>query len=230
MATPRRLLYIASIGNPPPYRTTRHSAGHLLLDSLLPLLAKEPRFAPFYETWHSTSYMNESGPKLVKRFQRWLDTRNKHPAGPMGSGLGISPQNTTTNTNLPITLVLLHDELEATPGKIRVNRGGPGSASLRGHRGLISTFQSLRGTGLFTDTAGSGGQRSGRRDISVLRVGVGIGRPATREKDAVAGYVLSEMSAAERAAVERKAGAVMWLLKDEFSWEGPPSGDSASKV
>lgn len=229
MAAPRRLLYIASIGNPPPYRTTRHSAGHLLLDSLLPLLRKEPRFAPFYETWYSTSYMNESGPKLVKRFQRWLETRDKRLDGPIGSGLGISPQN-TTSTGLSTTLVLLHDELEAPPGKIRVKRGGPEAASLRGHRGLISTFQSLRGKGLYRDTADSSGQRSGRRDISVLRVGIGIGRPETREKDAVADYVLSEMSAAERAAVERAAGPVMGLLEREFSWEGSSSGGSGSKV
>lgn len=179
--------------------------------------------------------MNESGPKLVKQFQKWLEAQDKLLSGSgsgslaMGMGLGISPQSTTTSTGsrsaidtaLPATLVILHDELEAPLGKIRIKRGGPEAASLRGHRGLISTFQTLRGKGLYTaDTTKRPRSRSGR-DISVLRVGIGIGRPLTREKDAVAEYVLSEMGAGERAAVEKAAGPVMGVLEEEFSWEDP---------
>lgn len=184
--------------------------------------------------------MNESGPKLVKQFQRWLETQDKLFAGGTGTGKGTglglasSLQNTTTAAMLPpATLVILHDELEAPLGRIRVKRGGPEAASLRGHRGLISTFQTLRGKGLYTGDAGKGIQRTGSRlgrDISVLRVGVGIGRPVTREKGAVAEYVLSEMGPAEVAAVERAAGSVMGLLEEEFDWEGGTLDAPGSKV
>lgn len=190
--------------------------------------------------------MNESGPKLVKQFQKWLETQEKLLSGPMGMGMGVGigvgglSQSTSTSTTrtggsrigLPATLVLLHDELEAPLGKIRIKRGGPESASLRGHRGLISTFQSLRGKGLYTADSGRPGQQSksrSGREISVLRVGIGIGRPDSREKDAVAGYVLSEMGAAELGAVERAAGPVMAVLEEEFEWEGPASGSEGVK-
>jgi PTH1 family peptidyl-tRNA hydrolase len=58
------------------------------------------------------------------------------------------------------------------------------------------------------------------RDLSVLRVGVGIGRPDSREKNAVADYVLSEMGGAEVGAVQRAVEPVLEILEEEFDWEG----------
>jgi len=190
MTTPR-LLFIASIGNQKPYLRTRHSAGHILLDALLPHLSS--RFislSQYYTTYQSPTFMNESGPKLARNLDKWLSTRDK---------------------TAPATLVILHDELEAPLGKVRVKRGGAESASLRGHRGLISSFESLRGKGLFP-------VKGGGRDLSVLRVGVGIGRPESREKNAVADYVLQEMGASELAAVKRAAEPVVGVLEEEFWW------------
>ncbi|KAJ5364743.1 uncharacterized protein N7496_010456 [Penicillium cataractarum] len=88
--------------------------------------------------------MNISGPKLVKNMTKWLSTRDSIPLDLPGGPLPV-----TASTGYPATLVILHDELEAPLGKVRVKRGGPESASLRGHRGLISVLETLRGKGLF---------------------------------------------------------------------------------
>ncbi|KAF7596270.1 aminoacyl-tRNA hydrolase [Aspergillus hancockii] len=115
------------------------------------------------------------------------------------------------------TLVILHDELEAPLGKVKVKRGGSEKASLRGHRGLISVMESLRGKGLYPPRMGLG-DRSG--DLSVLRIGVGIGRPSTRNRGDVADYVLKEMDAKELSAVRAAAGPVLDILADEIYREG----------
>jgi PTH1 family peptidyl-tRNA hydrolase len=222
---PQRLLFIASIGNPAPYRTTRHSAGHILLDAVTPHLRTRlgPSTAPLYTTFYSPSLMNISGPKLVKNMTKWLSSRDALaldlPGGPLPVG---------ASTGYPATLVILHDELEAPLGKVRVKRGGAESASLRGHRGLISVLETLRGKGLFTGKVKQGvgaGQMQGKkrgkedglsRELDVLRVGVGIGRPVGREKDAVADYVLTEMEGRELDALEKAAGSVVDVLEEEI--------------
>lgn len=220
MAQPRRLLFIASIGNQGPYRRTRHSAGHLLLDAIAPLLrARLAAVAPLYTTWYSPSFMNESGPKLVRQLQKWLGQQDAGPTRSLGT-------DQRPGTGAPATLVILHDELEAPPGKLRVKRGGAEQASLRGHRGLISVLESLRGKGMYPVRApnaspGSVSRRGAKdgplpRDLSILRVGIGIGRPSGREKNAVADYVLAAMDEKELEAVQRVAEPVVQLLEEEI--------------
>ncbi|PLB34699.1 aminoacyl-tRNA hydrolase [Aspergillus candidus] len=256
LKTPQRILFIASIGNPRPYRSTRHSAGHILLDALTPLLAvrmpltssqHQSSSGPlFYKTYLSPSYMNESGPKLVRQLKNWLSTtqtdifeRIVRPGFIRDPTATTTPTTTTTTSDsapktthpewhrrgtdpstlkhLPPTLIILHDELESPLGKVRVKRGGPDQASLRGHRGLISVFESLRGKGLYPARADA---TAAHGELSVLRIGVGIGRPETRGRGDVAKYVLTEMSPKEVAAVRGAAGQVVDVLADEFYWEG----------
>ncbi|GAQ45365.1 peptidyl-tRNA hydrolase [Aspergillus niger] len=247
LKTPRRFLFIASIGNPRPYRTTRHSAGHILLEALTPLL---PRRVPlvgtspnngniinplFYKTYTSPSYMNESGPKLLRNFQSWLSSTQTEIYQKIvqpGNVLSTDPTSDataaewhlrgadpTTLRNFSPTLVILHDELEAPLGKVRVKRGGPEKASLRGHRGLISSFESLRGKGMYPPNPKKNVLGAGV-DLSVLRIGVGIGRPETRDRGGVAKYVLSEMSEQELKAVRAAAGPVLEVLVDELYRDG----------
>lgn len=71
-------------------------------------------------------------------------------------------------------LVVVHDELESPLGRIKVKQGG----SARGHNGLKSVTSSL----------GS---------MAYTRVGVGIGRPESRDSRDVAMYVLRKMTQAE---------------------------------
>ncbi|KAH8754950.1 peptidyl-tRNA hydrolase-domain-containing protein [Hyaloscypha finlandica] len=88
-------------------------------------------------------------------------------------------------------LVVVHDELELAPGQLKVKSG---SASTKGHNGLKSINGLLRGT-------------------EYTRIGVGIGRPESREPDVVAGYVLRKMSAQERIKVEGCVGKVEMELR-----------------
>ena len=125
------------------------------------------------------------------------------------SGPGLVRQvdrwmNANINKGLPQTLVILHDDLEAKLGKLCVRRGGPEQASLRGHRGLISIVESLQRKGLY------------HSPLSILRVGVGIGRPESRKPGVVADYVLTEMTPSDLRAVCATAGDVVDLLVDEM--------------
>jgi len=83
-------------------------------------------------------------------------------------------------------LVVLHDELEGALGAVRVR---PGSASAKGHNGLRSI-----------------GEQMGK--VAYTRIGVGIGRPVSREPEVVARWCLRKMTAVERAAVEGCVGRV----------------------
>ncbi|KAJ9318691.1 hypothetical protein DTO271D3_821 [Paecilomyces variotii] len=242
--TPQRHLFIASIGNKGPYRTTRHSAGHILLDAVKPLLpTKIPFISPtkpgqpaFYQTWTSPSFMNESGPKLTRQLDGWLSTQREtfnqivQRDEPLQMFLPTSEEEAGGWKNHPRgvdprglkrfqpTLVILHDELEAPLGRLKVRRGGPQQASLRGHRGLISIMESLRGKGLLRPSSNQ--SKGDDVQLSIMRVGVGIGRPESRKPKHVADYVLSELSRDELDAIRAAAEPTVNLLVDEFYREG----------
>jgi len=78
--------------------------------------------------------------------------------------------------------VVLHDELDLPPGKVRVKTGG----GIAGHNGLRSI--------------------SAHIGNDYRRVRIGIGHPGV--KDLVHGYVLSDFPKAERVWVETLAGIV----------------------
>jgi PTH1 family peptidyl-tRNA hydrolase len=77
-------------------------------------------------------------------------------------------------------LIVIHDDLDLPPGKIRIRQGG----SSAGHRGIMSITDSLGG-----------------RDFTRIRIG--IGRPdATEDKDAeVVDYVLGNLTPEEKKTV-----------------------------
>ena len=81
-------------------------------------------------------------------------------------------------------LVVIYDELEKPLGSVtlKTNQG----ASAKGHNGLKSILASIG-------------------NVPFARIGVGIGRPASRESEDVARYVLRKMTAVEK---ERVEGAV----------------------
>ena len=76
-------------------------------------------------------------------------------------------------------LVVVHDELESPMGKIKVKIGG----SAKGHNGLKSCLSSLGG-------------------MAFTRIGVGIGRPESRESTDVAAYVMKKMGPMEMQKIE----------------------------
>jgi PTH1 family peptidyl-tRNA hydrolase len=204
-ASPLRPLFVASLGNPKPYHQSRHSAGHILLNAVLaPLAARLPRSGPApvpYQTWRSPALMNISGTKLVRQLSDWMEAVQPQP-----QPRETAPEKLSSPRPTP-TLVLLHDEMEAPLGEVSVRRGGPEKAGLRGHRGLKSVIESLRGKGLYSPPA--------ERRVSVMRVGVGIGRPESRSPGKVAEYVLEDMHQRELDAVRAAAGPVVDILVDE---------------
>ncbi|KAK6211996.1 hypothetical protein LQW54_005524 [Pestalotiopsis sp. IQ-011] len=199
-------LFVASLGNPAPYQSTRHSAGHVLLRALqshlrLPPLRKSKAGGlvsagadvgrPEYTLWQSPGYMNESGKHLLKAYKQFAaDTRT-------GGNLGLPG------------LVVLHDEMESAPGLLKSRNG---NMSAKGHNGIRSVQQSLQSAGLMaklTEPGAGGG-------IKFIKVGIGIGRPAggSREPSAVSAYVLANFSGPELSNLVGSAGSLVTILED----------------
>lgn len=113
------------------------------------------------------------------------------------SGTGVNSAWTTfqresSSSSSECKLIVIHDELELAPGKINIK---PGSNSPKGHNGLKSIRDSLRGQ-------------------PYTRIGIGIGRPDSRDANVVAGYVLRKMSAEEKRKIEGCVGKVMEELQN----------------
>lgn len=202
---PVRLL-VASLGNPQPYHSTRHSAAHILLKAFashfrFPLLAKSKQYGggnvsfgadvgkPEYTLWQSGSQMNVSGPGLLKA---WKEFSSQH-----------------RNADVATGLVVLHDELETTPGQLKSRRG---DGSAKGHNGIKSVQGSLKGA---NELQGLGDR--------FVKIGIGIGRPVSREKDDVSAFVLGQVTAKERQGIEAKVGELDMILKQEMERVGSES-------
>ena len=118
------------------------------------------------------------------------------------SGKGVAAAYKSFLLSLPVEertnarLVILHDELEQPLGKVKVKVGG----SAKGHNGIKSVMASLGGTEL-------------------VKIGVGIGRPESRDKGLVANYVLKKMTVGEMTRVRNGAREVLMLL-DRMMDEG----------
>ena len=126
---------IAFLGNPgKEYRETRHNAGFLLADELYPAASWKMKF-------HS-AFTEEGGRKILK------------PMTMMNlSGTAVSEAASFYKLKAD-EIMIVHDDLELTLGKARVQRGG----GLQGHNGLRSIKERL-----------------GSDDFYRLRIG--IGRP-----------------------------------------------------
>lgn len=88
-------------------------------------------------------------------------------------------------------LVVVHDELEGQLGKVSIREG---SVSSRGHNGLKSIQQQLGA-------------------VKWWRVGVGIGRPESREPKDVSRHVLRKMTSMEKSVLEKSAVGVVEALR-----------------
>lgn len=189
-------LFICSIGNPgAAYAHTLHSAGHTLLASLANLL----QASPFVK---DKAYANGlvSRPGFGSAQPPW--TLYQSPSYMNESGKPIAKAYATWRKTLASgsggggggegRVVILHDELEKPLGAVSVREGQ--GLSARGHNGIKSLLAHMGKTGF-------------------VRVGVGIGRPLSREPDQVAKYVLKKMSPAERMRVEEAAGEAFERLR-----------------
>ncbi|MFV0428143.1 MAG: aminoacyl-tRNA hydrolase [Arachnia sp.] len=155
---------VVGLGNPgPTYATTRHNVGFLAVDDLADRL----------------------GASFANQTRHWaMVASGQIPAAPGVAALRLVMVKPTTFMNdsgravraiatfhkIPVAnVVVIHDELDLDPGRLRVKLGGGDN----GHNGLRSIRQHL-GTGDFA------------------RVRVGIGRPPGRQP--AADYVLARLT------------------------------------
>lgn len=188
---PRSLL-ICSIGNPgASYAHTLHSAGHVLLSSLRSVLAY-PAFAKD-KSMGNGLLSSPLYPDGADDWTLWQSTSYMNE-----SGKGVKKAWDKWRVSAPPSrglegrLVVVHDELEKPLGHITLK--DTAGASAKGHNGLKSLLQMLGST-------------------SFVRVGVGIGRPVSRDSDEVARYVLKKMTSTEREKIEGAAEEVLRRLR-----------------
>lgn len=157
---------VVGLGNPgTQYEKTRHNIGYLVVDALaksLPVTTgRGYSFAVkdgvAYARAHT--YMNESGKAIA----------------PLAARYNLPPER----------IVIVHDELDLPPGKVRLKQGG----NENGHNGLKSLSQEL-----------------GARDY--VRVRVGIGRPPKASGIAIPDWVLADFASQPSEAIALAADAV----------------------
>ncbi|KAL9120232.1 MAG: hypothetical protein Q9187_003211 [Circinaria calcarea] len=176
-------LLIASLGNPAPYTNTFHSAGHTIINALRECLS----YPPFSRDRNYGNGLVSSG----SEFTLW-----QSPSLMNVSGKSVAAAYKGFIRELPsderptAKLVVIHDELESPLGKIKLKVGG----SARGHNGIKSCIASLGG-------------------MEFSRLGVGIGRPESRDSKDVANYVLRKMTPSEAMKVKDGAEEVWRMLE-----------------
>jgi PTH1 family peptidyl-tRNA hydrolase len=164
------MLLIVGLGNPGPgYAGNRHNIGFMAVDAI----AKRHGIGPFRRRFQGVS---AEGPLGGERVLLLLPGTYMNE-----SGRAVAEAVNFYKLGLP-DIVVLHDEIDLEPGKVRVKTGG-GSA---GHNGLRSI------------TAHVGND--------YRRVRIGVGHPGV--KDMVHGYVLSDFAKSERDWVEALCGII----------------------
>ncbi|KAI4944598.1 hypothetical protein J4E91_008601 [Alternaria rosae] len=201
-------LLIASIGNPgATYANTLHSAGHIVTSAL----AEAKRYGPFQKgmsgliskppathmAFGLTGYRRVATDKdAMDDWTFWQSTSLMNISG--GSVKKAYSEwlrgirQAAGSATLEGRLVVVHDELESALGKVTIRDG---AASAKGHNGIKSCQGSLGG-------------------VKWWRVGVGIGRPESRDPNVVSKYVLGKMTSYQRAQLEKTTIPVYKALED----------------
>ncbi|KAI4739305.1 peptidyl-tRNA hydrolase [Aureobasidium sp. EXF-12298] len=178
-------LLICSLGNPgAAYANTLHSAGHNVVAALATLL-QAGQFTK------DRSYGNGTLTRSYDPEVPWTLWQSPTFMNESGKGVSAAYRTWARETNMQGRLVVVHDELEKPLGSVTI-RDKEG-LSARGHNGLKSCLASLGG-------------------VKFVRVGVGIGRPVSREPNDVAKYVLKKMTPVERQKIEGSAEDVLNML------------------
>ena len=175
---------IVGLGNPgPAYRWTRHNMGFWLIEEF----AQAKGLSISRKGCHSLYGRGKVGFEdvILAKPQTFMN-RSGEAVRALLSFLQMTPQD----------LLVLHDDLDLPPGKIRIRlRGSDG-----GHRGIRSIIEAI-GSGNF------------------LRVKMGIGRPADPHQDPVE-FVLERIPMAEREIFQRMMERAVDAL-ETLILEGP---------
>lgn len=161
---------IVGLGNPEPgYLKNRHNIGFMAVDRI----ARAHGFGAWRSRFHGlVSEGRLGGERVVLLKPQTFMNLSGQSVGEAARYLGLDPAD----------VIVLHDELDLPPGRLRLKTGG-GHA---GHNGLRSIHQHL----------GEGYRR--------LRIG--IGHPGARER--VVGHVLSDFARDEQPMIEALLDAI----------------------
>lgn len=189
MVSSRIPLLICSIGNPGiQYANTFHSAGHVILQRL----AYELHYGG-WENDRALGGVTTRTPPAQQDRHDW--TLWQSPVLMNISGRAVHNAYKAWSRNLPegVTgrLIIVHDELEKPTGAatFKTNQGG----SAKGHNGLKSILEVFSGS-----------------QVPFFRIGVGIGRPVSRDPNDVSTYVLAKMS---KGVLDKLDGALPSVIK-----------------
>lgn len=196
-------IFVASLGNPKPYLNTLHSAGHTVLRAI----AAENK----YDAWRpytggSLAENSNTDFSFIRGYNKngaalptlWKCGAMMNASGPAVKKAWLKwkkENGFSDDAEEKPRLVIVHDELEKELGAVNV-RTDP-KASARGHNGLKSLMAALP-------------------NERFIRIGVGIGRPESRERDAVSNYVLRKMTAREAQALEKAALRVYQQIEEVY--------------
>ena len=188
-----RPILVASLGNPGALLNTLHSAAHTVIAQLSVMVQAG-------DMVRDRNYANG----LLSRqhqFSLWqspvlMNLSGKAVAGAWKAFLRDLP----VDERIDARLVILHDELESPLGKVKQKLS---TSSHKGHNGIKSCKDVLGPKQPF------------------IKIGIGIGRPESRESADVAKYVLRKMTSQEKHKVEDAAGPVLELLHTMKYYKDP---------
>ncbi len=161
---------LVGLGNPGPrYAHNRHNIGFLALDEIV----RRHGFGPWRLRFQGQACEGRIGDdKLLALKPETYMNESGRAVGEAARFYKLTPDQ----------VVVLHDEIDLVPGKLRVKRGGGAG----GHNGLRSIDAHL--------------------GPDYWRVRLGVGHPG--HKDLVQRYVLSDFAQAERPLIEKLLDAV----------------------
>lgn len=189
-------ILVASIGNPGVLLNTFHSAAHTTITRLCAMIS----------AGNFVRDKNYANGLLAHHheFHLWqspvlMNLSGRAVAGAWKAFLRDLSPDQRNNARL----VVLHDELESPLGKVKQKLS---TSSHKGHNGIKSCKEILGPKQPF------------------IRIGIGIGRPDSRESADVSKYVLRKMNTEEKRKVEDAAGPVLQLLNTMKFYEDPLRG------
>lgn len=132
------------------------------------------------------------GNGLVSEGSEWTLWQSTSYMNESGKGVRAAHMSWSRSVGGDGKLVIVHDELEKPLGAVTVRTAQ--GASAKGHNGLKSILGNMGKT-------------------PFARIGIGIGRPTSRQSDDVARYVLKKMTPAEREKIESSVEEVVAKLQ-----------------
>ena len=183
-------LLVCSVGNPgAAYANTLHSAGHFVVTRLAGALG--------YQQFSKDRGLGNglvSRPRISSGSGDW--TLWQSTSYMNESGRGVRAAHATWSKGMSASeegrLVVIYDELEKPLGVVTVRTVQ--GASAKGHNGLKSIMSVIGNT-------------------PFVRIGIGIGRPVSRDSNDVARYVLKKMDENEKTRLEGCIEEVIAKLK-----------------